>query len=166
MLPSSAWQRRHEVFHPYTFILLLTNLSLGMSPSYLGDGRPSSLGQMQLATPMLVPMAVRIVMSVWITSFQMSRFSIVPITIYHLQCTIQLFSSPPSQGGSGRVSFPFWPVTMQRYNSVPRDVKRHPRFGGDLTLSHDGQWQWLWLYNQRHKRPSAIAIHHSQKNAY
>ena len=61
---------------------------------------------MQLATPMLVPMAVRIVMSVWITSFQMSRFSIVPITIYHLQCTIQLFSSPPSQGGSGRVSFP------------------------------------------------------------
>ena len=59
---------------------------------------------MQLATPMLVPMAVRIVMSVWITSFQMSRFSIVPITIYQLQCTIQLFSSPPSQGGSGRGS--------------------------------------------------------------
>ena len=25
-------------------------------------------------------------------------------------------------------------LTMQRYNSVPRDVKRHPRFGGDLTL--------------------------------
>ena len=59
---------------------------------------------MQLTTPMLVPMAVRIVMSVWITSFQMSRFSIVPITIYQLQCTIHLFSSPPSQGGSGRVS--------------------------------------------------------------
>ena len=59
---------------------------------------------MQLTTPRLVPMAVRIVMSVWITSFQMSRFSIVPITIYQLQCTIQLFSSPPSQGGSGRVS--------------------------------------------------------------
>ena len=90
---------------------------------------------MQLATPMLVPIAVRIVMSVWITSFQMSRFSIVPITIYHLQCTIQLFSSPPSQGGSGRASLsPFWPVTLQRYKTVPRDVKRHPRFGGDLTL--------------------------------
>ena len=25
-------------------------------------------------------------------------------------------------------------LTLQRYNSVPRDVKRHPRFGGDLTL--------------------------------
>ena len=119
---------------------------------------------MQLATPRLVPIAVRIVMSVWITSFQMSRFSIVPITIYQLQCTIQLFSSPPSQGGSGRVSLsPFWPVTLQRYKTMPRDVKRHPRFGGDLTLSHDGHWQWLWLYNQRHKSPSAIAIRHSQK---
>ena len=36
----------------------------------------------------------------------MSRFSIVPITIYHLQCTIHLFSSPPSQGGSGEGLFP------------------------------------------------------------
>jgi len=77
MLPSSAWQRRHEVFHPYTFILLLTNLSLGFVLPYLWDRRPSSLGQMQLTTPRLVPMAVRMVMSVWITSFQMSRFSIV-----------------------------------------------------------------------------------------
>ena len=118
---------------------------------------------MQLATPRLVPIAVRIVMSVWITSFQMSRFSIVPITIYHLQCTIHLISFPPSQGGSASVSSPFCPVTLQRCKTVPRDVKRHPRFGGDLTLSHDGQWQWLWLYNQRHKRPSAIAIRHSQK---
>ena len=28
----------------------------------------------------------------------------------------------------------FWPVTMQRYNSVPWDVKRGGRFGRDLTL--------------------------------
>ena len=31
----------------------------------------------QLTTPMLVPMAVRMVMSVWITSFQISRFSMI-----------------------------------------------------------------------------------------
>ena len=31
----------------------------------------------------------------------------------------------------------------QRYNSVPWDVKRSVRFGGDLTLSHDGYRQWL-----------------------
>ena len=32
----------------------------------------------------------------------------------------------------GRASFSR--LTLQRYNSVSRDVKRHPRFGGDLTL--------------------------------
>ena len=63
--------------HPYTFIILLTNLSLGFILPYLWDRRPSSLSYMQLTTPRLVPMAVRMVMSVWITSFQMSRFSIV-----------------------------------------------------------------------------------------
>ena len=54
-------------------------------------------------------------------------------------------------------------LLLQRYNSVPWDVKRGGRFGGDLTLSHGGYWQWLQLYNQRYKKPSAIAIRHSQK---
>ncbi|MBQ8361039.1 MAG: hypothetical protein IJX44_03725, partial [Bacteroidaceae bacterium] len=33
--------------------------------------------------------------------------------------------------------------TLQIYHSVPMDVKRVGRSGGDLTLSHDGYWQWL-----------------------
>ena len=141
MLPSSAWQRRHEVFHPYTFILLLTNLSLGFVLPYLWDGRPSSLGYMQLTTPRLVPMAVRMVMSVWITSFQMSRFSIVfwfwfmirasSVTDFHPLATwggiifptdiakIQ-FCAPGCQEGGA-----FWRKinTMESHPSIPQRVE-------------------------------------------
>lgn len=65
-------------------------LSLGMGALHPWGKRGSSppLGglrdYMQLTTPRLVPMAVRMVMSVWITSFQMFRFPISSITIYHL----------------------------------------------------------------------------------
>ena len=87
---------------------------------------------MQLATPILVPIAVRIVMSVWITSFQMSRFSIVPITIYQLQCTIQLFSSPPSQGGS---LFPLLTGHIAKIQNRAPECQEAPPFGRRFNTS-------------------------------
>ena len=35
----------------------------------------------------------------------------------------------------------FWPVTMQRYKTVPRVVKRGGRFGGDLTKMKSEEWR-------------------------
>ena len=64
-----------------------------------------------------------------VSLFHSSNYNL-PFTMYN--SVIQF----PSLTGRVRegLSFPFWPVTLQRYNSVPWDVKRHPRFGGDLTL--------------------------------